>query len=153
MRVLLVLAVALVILALLGGIGRRTRLRRPHRRGLVWRLRPRTPDDCLRCRRATGPLARGDTPLVVRPWRQGRSQRGAPRRVMTGGYACRQPGCLYYGITDAATHALVADGHHGRSDRIRRFRCQACRHTVSARSGTALYRLKTPVGCENLDQG
>ncbi len=33
--------------------------------------------------------------------------------------------CLYVGITDAAVHALVADGHHGR-DRIQDVRCQAC---------------------------
>jgi IS1 family transposase len=38
----------------------------------------------------------------------------------------------------------VADGRRGRTDRSQRFRCQACRHTVSARAGTALSRLKTP---------
>jgi IS1 family transposase len=80
----------------------------------------------------------------VRPWRQGRSRRGAPRRIATEGFACRYRACPYNGITDAALHALVADGHHGRTDRIQRFCCQACGHTVSARAGTALAHLKTP---------
>jgi IS1 family transposase len=39
---------------------------------------------------------------------------------------------------------LVADGHYGRTDRIQRFRCQACGAKVTARWGTALYQLKTP---------
>jgi transposase-like protein len=143
MQVLQVLLLALVILALLSAIGRSTRSGSPQRRWWVWRVRPRTPDDCPRCRLAAGPLQRADTSAVP-PWRQGRSRRGAPRRVSTEGYACHQPACPYYGVTDAAIHALVADGYHGRSDHIRRFRCQACRHTVSARAGTALYRLKTP---------
>jgi hypothetical protein len=39
---------------------------------------------------------------------------------------------------------LVAAGHHGRTDRIQRFCCQACGHTFSARCGTALAHLKTP---------
>jgi hypothetical protein len=82
MRVLLVLASTLVILTLLSAIGRRTQSRRPHRRWCVWRLRPRTPDDCLRCRRAADLLERIDAPTVP-PWRQGRSRRGAPRRVST----------------------------------------------------------------------
>lgn len=80
----------------------------------------------------------------VRPWREGRSRRGATRRIATEGYACRSPGCSYYGITDAALHALVADGRHGHSDRIEDFRCQACGSKVTARYGTALYQLKTP---------
>jgi hypothetical protein len=75
----------------------------------------------------------------VRPWREGRNRRGAPRRIPTQGHACRRPGCPYHGITDATIHALVADGRHGRSDRIQDFRCQACGSKV-----TALYQLKTP---------
>jgi IS1 family transposase/transposase-like protein len=52
--------------------------------------------------------------------------------------------CPYYGITNAQIHALVANGHHGRSDHIQDFRCQACGSKVTARWGTALYHLKTP---------
>jgi IS1 family transposase/transposase-like protein len=64
-----------------------------------------------------------------------------PRRIPTQGFACRRPGCLYEGITDAAVHAL---GRHGRSDWIQDFRCQACGSKVSERWGTALYQRKTP---------
>jgi IS1 family transposase len=80
----------------------------------------------------------------VRPWREGQRRRGAPRRIPTEGYACRSAGCPYVGITDSHIHALVADGHHGRTDWIQDFVCQACGSRVSARWGTALYQLKTP---------
>jgi IS1 family transposase len=64
--------------------------------------------------------------------------------VVTQGYACPSPTCRYHGITEAQIHALVGDGHHGRTDRIQNFRCQACGTKVSARRDTALYQLKTP---------
>jgi len=41
-------------------------------------------------------------------------------------------------------HALIGYGHHGTTDRIQDFLCQACGTKVSARRGTALYQLKTP---------
>jgi IS1 family transposase len=64
--------------------------------------------------------------------------------VATEGYACPSPTCGYHGITDAAVHALIGYGHHGTTDRIQDFRCQACGTKVSARRGTALYQLTTP---------
>jgi len=64
--------------------------------------------------------------------------------VNTEGYACPNPKCLYFGITDDQIHALVGDGMHGHAERIQTFRCQACRTTFSARYHTPLYRLKTP---------
>jgi IS1 family transposase len=137
--------ILLVILVLVGGlVWRRLRcrclLRLPRLRR---RWRPRTPDHCAHGRlAATGSTA--PTPSAVRPWREGRSRRGAPRRIPTQGYACRRSGCLYEGITDTAIHALVADGWHGRTERIQDFRCQACGNKVTARWGTALYQLKTP---------
>src|SRR5450755_1755171 len=109
--VLIVLMSALVVLArCLRRARANTRLRLPQR---IRRLWPCTPDDCPACCLA------GTSPWVaarpaVRPWREGRSRRGAPRRVPTDGYACHRPGCLYQGITDAQIHALVADGHQGR---------------------------------------
>ena len=80
----------------------------------------------------------------VRPWREVKSRRGAPKRINTEGFACPNPQCPYFGITDAHIHALVGDGKHGRAERIQTFRCQACRTTFSARRHTPLYRLKTP---------
>src|SRR6266567_7231897 len=44
-------------------------------------------------------------PLPVRPWREMKSRRGAPKRVNTEGFACPNRECSYSGITDAHIHA------------------------------------------------
>jgi transposase-like protein len=106
-------------------------------------LKPRSPDDCPACCLASTPLSTGG-PAPVRPWREGKSRRGAPKRIPTEGFACPNPQCRYCRITDAHIHALVGDGKHGQSERIQTFRCQACRTTFTARRDTPLYRLKTP---------
>src|SRR5437588_6036925 len=108
-------------------------------------LKPRTPDDCPVCRLATTPsLGVGPAPGPVRPWREVKSRRGAPKRIPTEGFACPNRQCAYFGITDAHLHALVGDGKHGQAERIQTFRCQSCHGTFSARRDTPLYRLKTP---------
>src|SRR2546423_3489805 len=108
-------------------------------------LKPRCPDDCPACRLAsTASSDEEPAPGPVRPWREVKSRRGAPKRVSTEGFACPNPQCPYCGITDAQVHALVGDGKHGRAEQIQTFRCQACRTTLSARRNTPLYRLKTP---------
>ncbi len=108
-------------------------------------LKPRCPDDCPACRLGcTNSSVVGPAPAPVRPWREVKSRRGAPKRVNTEGFACPNPKCPYFGIIDAQTHALVGDGKQGRAERIQTFRCQACRTTFSARRHTPLYRLKTP---------
>jgi IS1 family transposase len=108
-------------------------------------LKPRTPLDCPACRLAPTPLSGGEpAPLPVRPWREVKSRRGAPKRIHTSGFACPNQQCLYFAITDTSIHALVGDGTHGRAERIQTFRCQACHTTFSARRDTPLYHLKTP---------
>ncbi len=108
-------------------------------------LKPRTPLDCPACCHASPAWAcGGPTPLPVRPWREVKSRRGAPKRIDTEGFACPNPQCTYFGNTEAHTHALVGDGKHGRLERIQTFRCQACHTTFTARRDTPLYRLKTP---------
>jgi IS1 family transposase len=77
------------------------------------------------------------------PWRELKSRRGAPKRIATDGFACPNPACDYFRLTDAEVHALVGDGRHGTYERIQTFRCQACGVTFSARRDTPLYRLKT----------
>jgi len=126
-------------------------LRLPSSRGEAKRstlhrlLKPRTPDDCPACRLAsTASVGGGPASEPVRPWREVKSRRGAPKRVNTEGFACPNRQCSYFGNTDARVHALVGDGKHGRAERIQTFRCQACRTTFSARRDTPLYRLKTP---------
>jgi len=80
----------------------------------------------------------------MRPWHEVKSRRGAPKRIDTEGFACPNPQCPYFGITDAHIHALVGDGKHGRAEPIQTFRGPACHSTFSARRNTPLYRLKTP---------
>jgi transposase-like protein len=106
-------------------------------------LKPRTPGDCLICRLSCTPSP-GVRPAseAVRPWREVKSRRGAPKRIHTAGFACPNQQCPYFGITDADIHALVGDGKHGQAERIQTFRCQACHTTFTARRHTPLYRLK-----------
>ncbi len=105
-------------------------------------LTPRPPRDCPACRLSSpfsSVVAPG--PLPVRPWREVKSRRGAPKPVNTEGFACPNHQCPYSGITDADIHALVGDGTHGHAERIQTFRCQACRTTFTARRDTPLYLL------------
>src|SRR6184192_1225371 len=82
-------------------------------------LKPCCPDDCPACRLAsTASSGTGPVPTPVRPWREMKSRRGAPKRVNTQGFACPNRKCLYFGITDASIHALVGDGKHGQAERI-----------------------------------
>ena len=119
------------------GATKRTRLHRL--------LKPRTPGDCPACRLASPASSSGEPAHApVRPWREVKSRRGAPKRVNTEGFACPNPQCPYFGSTDAHHHALVGDGKHGRAEQIQTFRCQACRTTFTSRRNTPLYRLKTP---------
>jgi transposase-like protein len=108
-------------------------------------LKPRTPLDCPVCRLVSpAPSAVERASAPVRPWREMKSRRRAPKRVNTAGFACPNQQCPYCGITAASIHALVGDGKHGQAERIQTFRCQACRTTFTARRDTPLYRLKTP---------
>ena len=108
-------------------------------------LKPRSPHDCPACRLSSTPSSVVEpVPPLVRPWREVKSRRGAPKRVNTEGFACPNRKCPYSGITDAHIHALVGDGTHGLAECIQTFRCQACHTTFSARRDTPLYRLKTP---------
>jgi hypothetical protein len=134
-----VLILVVLCILLLAPRCRRWRRARPRRAGWWRRWRTRTPADCPLCRQQDPPPSARAAPAPPRPWREGRSHRGAPRRIPTAGYACRHAGCPYVGITDARIHALIAAGRQGRTDRIQQFRCQACGAKVSA-----LAHLKTP---------
>jgi IS1 family transposase len=108
-------------------------------------LKPHTPLDCPTCRRSGEHSSVVEPPPPpVRPWRELKSRRGAPKRVNTEGFACPNQQCPYFGIKEAQIHALVGDGQHGLAERIQTFRCQACHRTFTARRHTPLYRLKTP---------
>ncbi len=108
-------------------------------------LKPRSPLDCPACCSAALSAA-GKEPshAPVRPWREVKSRRGAPKRANTEGVACPNQACPYYGISAVQVHAVVSDGSSGKVERIQRWRCQACQTTFSARLHTPMYQLKTP---------
>ena len=102
-------------------------------------LKPRTPEDCPACRQPQAiPTRIPPTCPPIIPWCERKSRRGAPKRIVTQGFACPNRTCSYYQISDAQVHALVGDGAHGRSERIQTLRCQACGTTFSTRRGTPL---------------
>ena len=122
-----------------------SRAQATHRSHLPRRLRPHSPLDCPACGLAAAPSSEKEpTPTPVRPWRELKGRRGAPKRVNSEGVACPNHACPYYGISEAQIHAVVSDGCYGKGERIQRWRCQACQATFSARLHTPLYRLKTP---------
>jgi len=65
-------------------------------------LKPRSPDDCPACR-LSSTLSTGVEPAAppVRPWREVKSRRRAPKRVNTEGFACPNQQCPYSGITES----------------------------------------------------
>lgn len=102
-------------------------------------LRPRTPDDCPVCRDTSGSSV---TPKTVIPYAQRKCARGRKKPIDTQGYSCPHADCDVFLNTDAAVHALMGYGHHGRHEPIQDFFCKACERKFTARRHTALYRLK-----------
>src|SRR5262245_50817794 len=90
-------------------------------------LRPRSPLDCPECcQAALTAVGKEHTCAPMRPWREVKSRRGAHKRINTEGVVCPNRACAYYGIGDAHIHAVVSDGRSGKTERIQRWRCQAC---------------------------
>src|SRR5215469_5119674 len=68
-------------------------------------LQPRCPDACPSCRLASTPsLGGGPAPVPVRPWREVKSRRGAPKCIDTARFACPNHLCPYFGITHLLAH-------------------------------------------------
>jgi IS1 family transposase len=107
-------------------------------------LKPRTPDDCPACRGQLSWEAQITTVgRAIIPYTQVKSSHGRKKRLNTAGYACPNPSCAYFGVTNETIHAQVHCGSHGQHERIADLKCQACGRKVSVRYRTALYRLKT----------
>jgi len=106
-----------------------------------WRLRPRSPKDCEQCQCES---RHQHSPREVIPWSQVKSKRGRPKEISSDGQSCPCETCDYYGITDEAIHAIVADGVEGKNERIQHWHCQACGADFSGRRNTAMRHLKTP---------
>jgi hypothetical protein len=67
--------------------------------------RPKSPSDCPACQKglrlAVRPIQR-----QVKPWCEHKSKRDRKKRIKTQGYACPDPDCRYFGVTDEQVHAL-----------------------------------------------
>jgi hypothetical protein len=107
-------------------------------------LKPKTGDDCPMCQGTPTAKTEAGVRRMPRPWCEVRSTRGPKKHADTEGYACDHVSCEDYGIADATVHALIAYGGHGKHERIPDLYCQACKHKVTVRRYTVLYRLKTP---------
>jgi IS1 family transposase len=114
------------------------RLREVCRTHLHRRWKPASPHDCPLC--CSGVSLGVVKPRAVLPYIHCKSPRGRKKSVPTRGFACLNPDCDYFGITDDTRHALVGYGTH---NHIQRFKCQGCRKVFTSRIGTPLYYLKT----------
>lgn len=76
------------------------------RRALLPRaLKPRSPLDCPACCDSSSCSSTQRPLSPVRPWREVKSRRGAPKQVKTEGFACPNRACVYYGMSSAQVHA------------------------------------------------
>ena len=106
-------------------------------------LKPTGPEACPECQKRLSLLPLRSQVEVV-PWKERKSPRGRPKSIDSNGYACLNPLCDYFAITDGEIHALVSNGQRGKQ-RIRYWKCQACGGCRTSRYGTPLYWLKTPL--------
>ena len=76
------------------------------------RWKPRSPKDCPHCcqglRLESCPVQR-----EVEPYSARKSTRGRKKEIPTAGFACLNPQCDYFGVTDETIHALVGNGKRG----------------------------------------
>ncbi len=105
-------------------------------------LKPKTERDCRFCQEEKG-NRRIVEPEPPEPWSTRKGRGGRKKRFSTEGYFCSNPCCDYYCNTDEQIHALVANGKHGRQEKIQDLKCQACEKKFTVRRDTILYRLRT----------
>jgi hypothetical protein len=107
-------------------------------------LKPKTGEDCPACWVQKSALcSEKGKPVPLRPWSEVKSRRGRKKTIPSHGYACNNRECEYFHNIDAATHALVGYGSHGKQEKIQDLICQACGKKFTVRRDTVLYRLKT----------
>lgn len=107
-------------------------------------LKPKTENDCPQCSaKKTSPPPEAQVRSTPRPWSEVKSRRGRKKTIPTQGHACNNRKCAYHQIMDAAVHALVGYGSHGKQEQIQDLICQACGKKFTVRRDTVLYRLKT----------
>ena len=117
--------------------------RQKERHARQWR--PKTPHDCPHCQ-AEQRLQLVHINHEVTPWAQRKGKGGRKKAFCTKGFACLNPHCDYFGITDDTIHALVKDTDRGKDKDILQLKCQCCQKRFSSRKGTPLYYLKAKTG-------
>jgi len=104
--------------------------------------KPKSPKDCPSCQSGIE-LAVLKPDLDVIPYSHRKSTRGRSKQITTQGFACPNPDCDYFGVTDQRLHAIVGDGKRGIEKYIQYWKCQWCDKRFSSCLHTPLYRLKT----------
>ena len=104
-------------------------------------LKVHSPKDCLHCCQGLSVEPR-PVQREVEPYAECKSTRGRKKEICTAGFACLNPICDFFGITDDQVHALVGNGKRGIRGDIQQFRCQACKTGFTCRRNTPLYYLK-----------
>ena len=87
------------------------------------RWKPRSPKGCPYCCQGLG-LESCPVQREVEPYAERKSTRGRQKEICTAGFACLNPLCDFFGITDDQVHALVGNGKRGLNNDIQHFRCQ-----------------------------
>ena len=103
------------------------------------RWKPRSPKDCPHCCQGLS-LESRPVQREVEPYAKRKCTRGRKKEICTAGFACLNPLCEYFGITDDQGHALVGNGRRGINNDIQHFRCQACKQDFTCRRNTPLMR-------------
>jgi IS1 family transposase/transposase-like protein len=109
---------------------------------LPMKRHPKSPKDCPHCCQGVH-LGSVRINHAVTPWGEVKSKRGRKKQNPTQGWACLDPACPYFGITEEVIHALVRHTLRGKDRDIPYLRCQCCQTVFSSRKGTPLYYLKT----------
>jgi len=103
--------------------------------------KPKSPKDCPDCQSGIE-LAILKPNVAVIPYIDRKSTRGRSKQISTQGFACPNPECDYFGVTDQGLHAVVGDGKRGIDKHIQYWKCQWCDKRFSSRLYTPFYRLK-----------
>lgn len=109
------------------------------RRDRTWH--PKSEADCPHCQSGVK-LKVVHLNREVEAWSERKGVGGRRKAFCTGGFACLNETCAYFGVRSEKIHALVKDTDRGKDRDIVQLRCQCCQKRFSSRKGTPLYYLK-----------
>jgi len=85
------------------------KLRQRFKLYLPRKWKPKSPKDCPGCQ-AGIEFAILKPNYDIIPYPQRKSTRGRSKHITTQGFACPNPDCDYFGVTDQRLHAVIGDG-------------------------------------------